>query len=222
MAKRIISIGLSIPGEIEIEDQLPYRSRRSLLDADIALFCPNFHEFDAPGTYLGKGCLNDDDSFELKETRVHWKTQILTMVESGKTVFLFTTYQEMVYVATGQHEFSGTGRNRKTTRLVEEHHPYSDVPADLGKILHSQGTRMKLTKDAEALSAYWDEFGKYTQYEVYFEGIKAIPLLVTQSGEKVVGCLIRTKSGGLLVILPEPDLEQMSSSLEEEMQSGAK
>jgi hypothetical protein len=216
MAKQIIVVGMYIPGEIEIEDEVSYGTRRSLLDADIVLFESDVREFiSSHENFQGKKSLYEHDSFRLKEASAHWKSQMLATIEAGKTVFAFMKHYESVYIQTGRREYSGTGRNRRTTNIVDEHSPYSDIPTNLGKVVHSPGTRIKIAPGAEVVLAYWSEFGRYTGYDVYFDGIKAIPLLVTQNGEKVVGALVTSKSGGFLVLLPLPDFDQAVAAIEE-------
>jgi hypothetical protein len=217
MSKQIIVVGMDVPGDIEVED-VGYGSRRSLLDADIVLFSPDISEFTSTNeTFQGKKSLSDDDSFRLKEATAHWRNEILLATQAGKTVFVFAGHCESVFVDTGRREYSGTGRSRMTNRIVEEHNPYSSIPAALGAVVHSPGARMKTAPGAESISAYWREFAKYTKYEVYFDGIKAKPLLLTQHGEKIVGALVTSKSGGFVVMLPRPDLNELASELEETM-----
>ena len=119
MAKRIISVGVDFPGDVEIEDEVSYGSRRSLLDADIVLFSPDTAQFRQNcESYQGKPSLYESSSFELREASSHWRREISAAVGSGKTVFVFTKEHPPVFVDTGERTYSGTGRSRRTTRLV--------------------------------------------------------------------------------------------------------
>src|SRR5687768_9709780 len=60
MSKKLIAIGLEIPGG-EIESEKLF-SRRSLLDADIVIFRPSIPQGYENDTYQGKKCLSDDGS----------------------------------------------------------------------------------------------------------------------------------------------------------------
>ena len=65
--KSVVSIGIDIPG-VEIES-INFKSKTSLLDYDIAIIDPTIYDFYVYNyeDYLGKPCLNDSNSFFLKE-----------------------------------------------------------------------------------------------------------------------------------------------------------
>lgn len=111
-----------------------------------------------------------------------------------------------VYIDTGKRTHSGTGRNQKTTRLVELFNNYASIPANL-KPTTTNGSSIKLSaKGAEVLSSYWSEFSEVSQYNVILTDEKIPACLVTKNGEKPVGALFRSKnSNGSLVCLPNID-----------------
>lgn len=205
MAKKILIIGFELAtDDVQEED---FSSRASLLDWDIILFKPEISDFISyADQYQGKPSLSDTSSFQLKESSEHWRREIQQAVESGKTVIVFLSGMQEVYIDTGKRTHSGTGRNQKTTRLVELFNNYASIPANL-KPTTTNGSSIKLSaKGAEVLSSYWSEFSEVSQYNVILTDEKIPACLVTKNGEKPVGALFRSKnSNGSLVCLPNID-----------------
>ena len=201
--KKIISIEAELStNEIEYCD---FDSDTSLLDWDIILFKPvifvNYSDY-----YQGKPSLSDSSSFRLKERTEHWRREIKDAVESGKTVIVFLTDLYEVFIDTGRREYSGTGRNQKTTRIVAEYDNYQCIPVNINPI-KTKGRSMRLVpRGAELISSYWKEFEKYSQYKVILTGEKIPTCITTKNGEKSVAAIYRSKnSSGALILLPDID-----------------
>lgn len=156
--------------------------------------------------YQGKPSLNDGSSFELKECCEHWRREIKQAVEIGKTVIVYLTRLQEVYVDTGQRTYSGTGRNRQTTRHVVLYNNYQAIPANLSPVA-TTGSSMKLAgKGAEILAPYWAEFADYSEYRVLLTAPNIPTCITTRTGERSVGALFRSKaSSGTLLLLPDID-----------------
>lgn len=206
--KKILTIGLSLADE-EINSS-DFNSNISLLDWDIILFKPNISGYIArrESMFEGKPCLSDNESFKLKAQSEHWRREIKTAVEHGKLVVIFMDEFTPVSIATGQKEYSGTGKNQKVTRIVANYDNYRSIPLDF-KLINTKGKEITLTsKNSEFLSTYWNEFAGISSYKVIIEGA-GTPCLVTKHGEKVVGTIDRSKnSSGALICLPDVDFYQ--------------
>jgi len=216
--KKILSIECEIPGGLS--EFVGIDSGISLLDWDIVLFRPVISSLigDSYSTYMGKTSLSDYHSFQLVERSEHWRREIYDALQAGKTIVVFLTELKEVYIDTGQRQHSGTGRNRQTTRLVTEYDNYRSLPFDV-KPTNSQGSAMRLVQGAEVLSSYWSEFAKDSTYHVRLEGEVTKPLVVTKTGGKTVGALVRAQDApGALLLLPyiELDSEEFYDETEEE------
>jgi len=201
--KKILTIGFQLCGtESEYCD---FDSDLSLLDWDIVLFKPDIRQYvyRCESHFQGKPCLSDDQSFQLKAQSEHWRREIKIAVESGKLVVVYLDELTEVSIATGEKQFSGTGRNRQTTRIVIDFNNYQCIPLDL-KPHKAKGKEIKLTtKNSEIISAYWQEFSSISTYNVILEP-KSTPCLITKHGDKAVGTIARSKnSNGALVCLPD-------------------
>ncbi len=205
MPKRILAVGVDLASDSVSETD--FDSRSSLLDWDIVLFRPSIESWVSYGDqYKGKPSLSDHTSFKVKEASEHWRREIKLAIESGKTVLVFLSPLMEVYVDTGDRQYSGTGRNRATTRLVDLFSNYKCLPLDL-KPVNSEGTSVKLVpKGAEVLAPYWAEFAEYSEYCVVVQNPEYPPALQTRNGDRTVGTLVRHgKSGGSIVCLPDID-----------------
>ncbi|GLR13283.1 hypothetical protein GCM10007907_20730 [Chitinimonas prasina] len=161
---------------------------------------------DQTGQYQGKPSLNDSSSFQLKEACEHWRREIIQAVESGKTVFVYLPEVQEVYIDTGKRNYSGTGHNRATTRIVERYTNYAALPNDL-KPVNATGSAMKLAPlGADILAPYWAEFGSVSEYKVRLTAESICPSILTKNGDMAVATIQRSKmSSGALVLLPDID-----------------
>jgi len=214
--KKIISVGVDIPGGQSKSTYL--QSKLSLLDYDIAIINPSIFSFYgyAYDDHMGKPCLSDTNSFELKEHIEHWRREIADAVRSGKTIFVLLNSLQEVYAATGAKDYSGTGRNQKTIRHVEPYNNYRIIPSSIA-FVNSKGSSMKLHKSDCILSAYWSEVKDHSEYRVLFSGEGIRPLVITRTGNKIVGGYIKHKdSTGLLVMLPYIDFDREDFTYEKD------
>jgi len=204
-SKKIVGIGIDIAlDDIHFE---AFESKISLLDWDIILFKPDVKQYlYSSETYQGKLCLGDTASFLLKERCEHWRRELKQAFDLGKTVFVFLSQMQEIYVDSGERSYSGTGRNRSTTRHVELFNTYRSIPLGLMPVATS-GKQMKLSsKGAEILSPYWNEFEKDSTYEVILENPQIKAAITTRTGEKTVGAMVRSKqSNGTILFLPDID-----------------
>ncbi|MGO9083800.1 MAG: hypothetical protein ACLQBK_01105 [Candidatus Sulfotelmatobacter sp.] len=212
MPKHVMSVGFEIPGDAA--ESVDYWSDDSLLDADIVVFSPNLEEYDVDKTYQGKSVLTPADSGRLLADAAHWEKELQTALQAGRTVFVMMLGVISVYV------YAGQTRSAYQVNIFE---PYSSIPVSgLAGVLHiSAGARIKTTRDIGVLAPYWQEFGEVTYYQAYLEKGIGTPALITQTGDKMVGGIIRTKDyKGTIILLPTPNLSYMVK--ERSKQKGAK
>lgn len=182
--KNVASIGIKIPGA-DIKT-VNLRSKVSLLDYDIVIINPDIsrlygYRYDE---YQGKPCLDDSNSFALKETLEHWRREIIESIGAGKNIFLMLNNEQEVYVVTGEKEFSGTGRNRQTTRHVKIASNYQIV-SDTIQVTNSKGSSMVLVGKDNIIAPYWLEMGGSSEFRVLIgDGVK--PIVQTKTGQKLL------------------------------------
>lgn len=219
MKKTLVTVGFHLP-DPDIEHLL-FKSNDSILGADAVLFCPNMAQYghEYGDGFAGRTLISQSDSAELRDHTRHWLSELSIFLQSGKTVFLFLLGLDDFFVHTGRKEVSGTGRSQHTTNIVDSYPIYSAIPIpELSSKVHkSSGNLIKPTEKLGTMSTYWYEFGEYSYYEVYLDEM-ANPSLVTQTGNKAVGGVIRFKNWkGTIVLLPLVDLESMAEDREKEL-----
>ncbi len=204
--KKIVGIEFQVPGPVA--DYVSFDSGVSLLDWDIILFQPDVHAFlEYYETHQGKPALFESSSFRLRERVQHWRREIRDAVAAGKTVIVFLSELTEVFIDTGERTYSGTGRNRSTTRLIEPYDNYRSLPLKLGPV-RAKGKIMRLAQGADLIAGYWNKFGELSEYRVRLTEEQKRPLVLTRDGNHALGTAIfQEKSEGALICLPHLDVE---------------
>ena len=166
------------------------------------LFQPTFREFHEIEQYKGRRSFNESVSAKISEHMNRWRHELAEAIKAGKTVFVFLPPLEEVFLDSGQRTYSGTGRNRQTTRLVGPANNYQALPFDLGTIVPKGGTEIRIARDLKQLAQYWSEFGSDSPYHVYLKEPKGTAILTATSPDAVVGLLIRTGKGTAVLLPP--------------------
>lgn len=195
--KRVFTVGFELPGG-DFE-QVQFDSDQSLLDADIVLFRPGFGERYPGEDYEGTPLFNKYHSPQVAQTLRHWRSELVAAVNAGKPVIVFLAKPMNYYRYTGNKTFSGTGRSRVTTNVVEPIASYLAVP-NIDSVEAKSGTEVRLTKEGTYLAAYWKEFEAYSPFEVFVTGKFTHTLLTTKSGDRIVAAAFR--GHGSLLFLP--------------------
>ena len=78
---------------------------------------------------------------------------------------LMSELQE-VFLDTGERQYSGTGRNRQATRMVEQFNNYAAIPLSFEEIVSAHGKEIKTTKDLGLLATYWAQFKDCAPYNL--------------------------------------------------------
>jgi hypothetical protein len=200
MAATVFSIGIELPGGVA--EAIPFRSTRSLFDADVVVFAPSIAAYSGYESYAGHRLVDESDSVALSRDLDHWCAELSAAIASGKTVFVFLNEPEEVCYHTGSRGVSGTGRSRVTTKHVAPISSFRCLPVQLQGLTPRTGTEISVMGDLGALAVLWREFGAAAKYEVYFDAEGVQPLLGTKKREKVVGAVVPHQSGGALFLLP--------------------
>lgn len=199
---RILSVGLEV--EHEALDYDSFDSSRSCLDYDLLLWNPNEILYDYSSKsdspkYLGLKNLSDEASAKALGDIVRRKKEISEMLELGRSVVVVTSPPQRCYVDTGKREFSGTGRNRQVTRMVEEVDFLSSLPIENTQTTEALGKSIEF-KGGEPFAAFWKNNKKYLSYKAYFRQPVGTPLFFVKGTQRVVGSYSEIGKGILLFI----------------------
>jgi hypothetical protein len=197
VSKRIISIGISLP---DFESH-SFTSDQSLLDAEVIVFQPNLERFFLE-QYAGLPSCPKSLSHQCTESIEHWRTEIEMALENGKTVFVFLNKYQEFYAYTKRFEYSTATRKTITTLELSKLNNYGCLPLGSVDIAPRSGNAVKFVNNP-IFVPLWEEAGTYLVYESYFNQSPGIPLFITKSGNKTIGCIIKTPENGHLVLLPQ-------------------
>jgi hypothetical protein len=200
--KTIFAVGIDIPSDGV--KYVRFNSDMSLLDADIVVFNPDISGMYGYSYehYQGKPCLSDHASFELKERLDHWRRELNEATNAGKIVFVILSEKQEVFVDSGERQYSGTGRNTRTTRLVGTCTNYDCVPGGL-TFTPCTGETMRLAEKADLLADYWRNMAARSYYKVTIDGKVSQKLVVSKDRTRTLGALLRWKdTPGNMILLP--------------------
>jgi hypothetical protein len=189
MTRKLISIGYEIPGFSE--DCYAYSSDQSLLDADVVVFEPETYDT----SYGGKVSLSESGSFEIKQEAEHWRRELSTALEDGKTIFLIFRKHQIVSIESGKKEFKGA----RTITYVTDFSNYKFLPALLPLMTAKSGSEIVFTGNP-IFAAFAKEFKKALSFECYLNDKVRRPVFVTKTGAKPIGADFKVGAGHLILL----------------------
>jgi len=132
----------------------------------------------------------------------HWHSELQAALSAGKLIVILLTKPVEAFAYTGEQKYSGTGRSRVTTNMVNLVTSYAALP-HLGHVIAKSGTEIVVNGKVSFFAPFWAEFREYFgSYEVWIEGNFSDVLLQTKTGGRVVGAAIRHGGGAMLLLPP--------------------
>ncbi len=202
--KTIFTVECEIPGMSD--KMLSFTTKTSLMDTDIVVFNTSVPSNDINGffdlsstTHNGKPCYSDNASFIYKEYVAHWKNELTNFLNAGKTVFVLLSERKEFYLATGAQNQSGTGKNAKTTRMVNLHSNYEFLPLDIGKLTSSHGKHIEFSGNA-IFSNFYKTFKNYLTYFLYIENAEGTVIFNAKDKTKAFGSFNKVGNGHLIML----------------------
>lgn len=192
--KSIVTVNSVVP---TIEDRLSYFSGGSLRDYDIAVFCPTWPSLHRINLSGGGSCLSIDSTDRVVKAMIHWSSEILTALESGKTIFVIL---DDFSVALGA--ISSTATNNKRTYNTYNINNYAALPVTI-KLTNTNGRKFIVTNSA--YTGLYDSLSSIAQYKVVIDTKTTSEIFKTRDGS-VVGSIMQIEDcPGSLVLLPHFD-----------------
>lgn len=158
--------------------------------------------------YMGKPNVAEYDSARLVSDISRRRQELLDYVSAGGILICFTPPPISCFVDSGERSYSGTGRNRETTRLLREVSINSIIPVAFA------------THRATGRTVRWAGNSRYDvlrplhdvplQYHAYFAGPTTpagTDVFTAASSTKPVGVAIEGSANGLVLFLPHLDFE---------------
>lgn len=186
--------------EIEGIKNIGFSSSMSLLDFDIILLDFNsiLWEYKVEKTFRGLTSLSDDSSVKLIHDCERRKKEILELLKIGRSIVVYTPKPTKCYVDSGKREYSGTGKNRHTTRMVDLWNLIDILPI---KVLteEAQGNSIEYLEN-DIFKEFWEMNKEFLEYNAYFEENIGNPIFKIRSTNKVIGTYVTYEKGNLVFI----------------------
>ena len=176
--------------------------RKSLMDGDVILFSPQFFNYSSRHTFEGKPLLTKDRSRVFQNEIKHWEAELQQAMSEQKTIFIFCeTPKEFYYVREEVIDVWGS-----KSKCEGHFNPFLNF-LRLGKFRIVSGEKIKYKNKNSILRFLWDDFKKYFYYEIAFSHFQGDVYFVPKNFDskktsEVFGGIIKTTSGGFLVVLP--------------------
>lgn len=196
-------VGVSMPfSEMKFTniELISFNSYVSLLDFDIVLIDLNYVllEYSFDENYSGKRLLTKNSSTFFLSDFKRIKNEINELLELGKTIYVNLPMEEVFFVYSGKKEYSGTGRNRQTTNLVEKMNLLDVLPVELN-MTAAYGDKVSFFTDTIFKTLFKVKGMKYS-YSTYFESEnKGKPLAQVANSKKLISEFFSIGKGNLII-----------------------
>ncbi|WP_150253122.1 hypothetical protein [Nocardiopsis deserti] len=191
-------------------DRSTFSSDLSVFDYDVVIWDPeaslnsySLHVFN--GYYRGHPSLDDHDSVQIQADVKRRRAEFVEFLNSGRTLVVITRPPQSCYVDSGNRSFSGTGKSRVTTRLLEPFNLLSAFPFDEAKFSRASGSRIEFDGSGPVV----DLLKKYKDKLAYCAFIKnplGAPVARVAGTDRIVSSILRTEGDGYLILVPAINL----------------
>jgi hypothetical protein len=171
--------------------------------------------------YKGLPSLSEDDSVRLTADAARRRREFVEFINAGRSLIVIVRPPQECYIDTGQRNYSGTGRNRVTTRLLSDFDLLSSLPVSGIHFVKASGSRIEIIGSGPAAELL-KKYKAFLSYDAVMTEARGTPLAKVVGTDRVVSALIKTKSGGYLLLLPAIHLaaEDDDSDEEDEQEEG--
>ncbi|WP_322410643.1 hypothetical protein [Microbacterium invictum] len=191
--------------EADDADRYAFTSMVSAFDYDVVIWDPvgtsNKYEGAYRGQYRGRPAPTEAESVALLEALARRKQEFTDFLSLGRSIIVIASPPQKIWVDTGKKDTSGTGRNQKVTRIVDDVDLLDAIP---GQVSTVAGRGLELSPVSPTAASLWRETRDRWIYRCFFNEFPGEKLFVVAGTEKVVATVEVSPDGGVLALLPEP------------------
>jgi hypothetical protein len=151
--------------------------------------------------YRNLPSLNENTSVSLSSDISRRRKEFLDFVEAGRALVVFVVPPQQCYIDTGERTYSGTGRNRVTTTHVSLVDLWDALPLSSLGLERASGSEVEVVGDGP-ISALLRKYSKYLSYSAVMKEPPGTVLAKVAGTDRALGSVVKTKGGGLLMLLP--------------------
>lgn len=183
----------------------------SVFDYDVVIWDPaaSFSRYKSAyfEYYRGLPSFDEHRSVRVQADVGRRRSEFGEFINAGRVVVVIVRPPQECYIDTGKRTYSGTGRNRQTTREVAPFDLLSSLPvADSTKFVRASGTRIEFDGDG-AMVRFLRKYAAQFNYQAVITDAPGAPLARVVGTDRIVGSIQRSKGGGYLILLPAINLE---------------
>ncbi len=202
-SNKFIGIGLDFDYENEIGlDICDFSDTVSILNYSGVLIAVDYliHEYiKNPTEFEGLRCLNNDSgSAKLKSDMERRRQEIEELLENGNNIYVILPTEQYIFVRTGRKEYSGTGKNRQTTNIVEKYNLLSFLPVGM-ECIKASGNKISFS-GVKPYEIIWNNMGSHLYYHSFIKTCEGIPLMKIYNTNKVVSQVVSYKKGNIIFL----------------------
>jgi hypothetical protein len=199
---RILAIGLPLHHPNVTNDD--FSSPRSMLDFDAVVWNPAAFPFEYEAehtvpTYRGARCLSEDGSALVARDLKRRGRELRQFVQAGRLLAICVPPPAIFYRATGQVEYSGSHKNRRTRRIVEPIAVLSALPLPGLETIEGAGSAIDFRGEAP-FKDYWTRAGKYHRYAASLSKPVGKPFAFVHGTDEAVATAVATERGTVLLL----------------------
>lgn len=191
--------------EAEDADRYAFTSMVSAFDYDVIIWDPvgtsDKYEGAYRGEYRGRPAPTEAESVALLEALTRRKQEFVDFLSLGRSIIVIASPPQTIWVDTGKKDTSGTGKNQKVTRIVDNVDLIAAIPGEVSTVA---GRGLELSPASPTAASLWRETRDCWIYRCFLGKFPGEKLLVVAGTEKVVASVEVTPAGGVLALLPEP------------------
>ncbi|MFL0276559.1 hypothetical protein [Mycobacterium sp. SMC-19] len=203
---RLLSLDYDpVYGEGDETKRSSFGSDISVFDFDAVIWDPaaSFRNYNQYGrsSFQGLPSLSDDESVRFRADITRRHAEFKEFLEAGRTIIAIVRPPQEYYAATGEAEYSGTGRNRQRIRRLAKVDLWDALPANGFSLQVASGNRITIQGDS-VIASFLRKYKKLVKYDAVFSWLDGTPFASVAGTTRVVGSFCRPKAGGLLVLSP--------------------
>lgn len=189
-------------------DSVEFSSDTSCYDYDVVIWDPggSLWHYTGSDSYMGLHSLSDYYSVQVMADISRRRKEFLELINSGRMLIVIARPPQKFYYATGSKSYSGTGRNRSTTRHVAEGDILDAFPADI-TLTAASGKNIQLVGEG-GLQALLRKHSAFMRYAAVMENAPGTTIAKIANTDRIVGTMLSSKNGGALVTIPSMDFPE--------------
>ncbi|MDA2804973.1 hypothetical protein [Nocardiopsis suaedae] len=201
-------------------DRSTFSSDISAFDYDVVIWDPasslgsySLHIFGE--YYRGRPSLDEHDSVRIQSDARRRRVEFIEYLNSGRTLVMIVRPPQLCYVDTGNRSYSGTGKNRVTTRHLESFNLLSAFPLEQTKFSPAAGTRIEFDGSGPIVDLL-KKYKNHLSYDAFVKDAPGAAVAHVAGTDRVVSSMLRSKGGGYLILIPAIDLRDESGDEDDE------